>query len=363
MFAKEKKTLFVGPLPPPLGGIAVINQSLQAIDYDGYSVAVFNTSKNNSREDLYSRVSLTSVLSGFKKIQAIKSSIANEKPAVINFFVTSGVAILRELLYLIVMSKYRVPIVIHFHSKTHGEFALKPWRLKIVAWFFNKNSAKIIVLSKHHLVFFEQYFDKEKCVILENFVNYSDYENDVADKNSDFLFVGRLTIEKGFFDLLEAVLLLKKKSIACHVQVIGVAATDHQEEEIKQLVNRHFLGDYFTFNGAVFGEKKYSLFKQSCCLLFPSHLENSPVVLKEAIAAKMAIISSDLQANRNVLGEHDNHLLFSAGQAGNLAEKIEDFLANKQQKLEFCHASEKIKDYDVSVASQQMTNIFNSVTN
>ena len=29
------KVAFIGPLPPPLGGVAVINQSFQALDYEG----------------------------------------------------------------------------------------------------------------------------------------------------------------------------------------------------------------------------------------------------------------------------------------------------------------------------------------
>lgn len=362
MQSKAKNSLFIGPLPPPLGGVAVINQSLQAIDYDGYKVTAFNTSNHNDREDLYSAVSIASVFSGIKKLKAIKKTIEAERPAVINLFVTSGVAILREILYLVVIAKYRIPIIIHFHSKTHGEFALKPWRLKIVAWFFNKFAAKIIVLSPYHLKFFIQFFDKPKCMVLENFVNYADYENDIVNKNDDFLFVGRLTVEKGFFDLLYAVLLLKQRDIACHIHVIGVAATDAQEQEIHAFVKKHGLESYFTFHGAVFGEKKYQLFRQSSCLLFPSHFENSPVVLKEAIAAKMAMISSNIQANVNVLDGKDNHLLFKKGCVENLTESIEMLLNNKEQTEQYCKVSESIKYYDVNIAQTKLTSLFDELT-
>jgi len=49
------KIAFIGPLPPPLGGVEVINQSFQEIDYSCYEVTYFNTSNQNSRENLYKK--------------------------------------------------------------------------------------------------------------------------------------------------------------------------------------------------------------------------------------------------------------------------------------------------------------------
>jgi glycosyltransferase involved in cell wall biosynthesis len=68
-------------------------------------------------------------------------------------------------------------------------------------------------------------------------VNYINFENDIQDKNGDFLFVGRLSKEKGFFDLLEAVKALKEISIYCKIQVIGLAPTEDLEEEINEFID------------------------------------------------------------------------------------------------------------------------------
>lgn len=259
------------------------------------------------------------------------------------------------------MSRFNIPIIIHFHSKTKGEFALTPSRLKWVGKYFNNYASRILLLSEQHYSFFVKFLGEEKCTVVENFVKYSDFDNEIQTKNDDFLFVGRLSKEKGFFDLLKAVKSLKQNNISCRIQVIGVAPTKQLEAEINQFIYKNELNDYFIFNGATFGGAKLTLFKRSKCLIFPSHFENSPVVLKEAIAAKMAILSSNIDANENVLQNRKNYLSFQTGNVSDLTEKIIEIVSNQEQVLKMCEASSRIKDYDVSIAQNKLTHLFNEL--
>jgi glycosyltransferase involved in cell wall biosynthesis len=353
-----KTIAFIGPLPLPLGGVAVINQSFQQIEFFGYEMIHYDTSNQNIRENLYSKFPWRNVVRDLKKGSAITKFIEEEKPDLINIFITSGYSILRDLLYLKKMSKYKIPIILHFHSKTKGEFGLKPWRLKIVGKLFNKYADKIILLSKEHQVYFKSYFGDKKCTVVENFVTYSDFNNEIEQKLDQFLFVGRLTIEKGFFDLLEACKQLKENNIKCKINIVGMAGTENQELEIQKFVKKYELDEYLQFHGAVYGDEKLTLFKRSKILIFPSHFENSPVVLKEAIAAKMAIIASDIEANTNILANKGNHLLFQTGNVGNLSKKIIEAIQNQEKVNSMCLASSQIKDYDVCIAKQKMESIF-----
>lgn len=356
-----KTAAFIGPLPPPLGGVAVINQSFQNIVYDGYKVLSFDTAEKKDREDVYARFKFKSVKRNLKIGRKLSQFVKKERPDVINVFITSGMSILRDLLFLKKMNRQNIPIIIHFHSKTKGEFALTPKRLKLVAKYFNKYASRIILLSQQHYDFFVQYFGEEKCTVIENFVQYSDFENNLQDKNNDFLFVGRLSREKGFFDLLEAVKVLKEKEVFCRIQVIGVAPTEELENEIKDYIENNNLENYFVFNGATFGVDKYNLFKESKCLVFPSHFENSPVVLKEAIAAKMAILSSKIESNLNVLQNHDNYITFEKGNPQNLSKTLNELIANPNDVTKMCNISAKIHGYDVSVAKNKLTKLFNEL--
>ncbi len=70
-----KKNVFIGPLPPPLGGVAVINQSFQSLSYNGYTNLVFDTSNKNSREDLYKGLPWQNIFNEYKKVKKLKDFI------------------------------------------------------------------------------------------------------------------------------------------------------------------------------------------------------------------------------------------------------------------------------------------------
>tara|TARA_R110002050_G_scaffold198306_1_gene333100 strand:- start:4126 stop:5211 length:1086 start_codon:yes stop_codon:yes gene_type:complete len=358
---KYIKIAFIGPLPPPFGGVAIMNQSFQNLNYDGFEVIAFDTSAKNKREDLSVNFKFNSLQRNLKISKNLNKFIVLNKPDLVNIFITSGTSILRDILFLKKLNKFQIPVIIHFHSKTFGEFALTPRRLRILGKYFNRYANRIILLSDQHFNFFINYFGKEKCIVIENFVNYKDYENESINKNEEFLFVGRLTLKKGFYDLLEAAKILKSKNITCIINVIGLASSVEQESLIKSIISEYALEKYFAFHGATFGEAKYKLFKKSRCLIFPSHFENSPVVLKEAIAAKMAIISSDIEANANILQHRENYISFKTGNPDDLAQKMIRLINEPEKTEQMCEVSAGIKDYDVFFAKQKIQSLFNEL--
>ena len=120
-----------------------------------------------------------------------------------------------------------------------------------------------ILHSSHHTL------ETKNCVVIENFVTYSDYNNEIEKKYSQFLYVGRLTNEKGFLDLLNATVILKKGGIKCKFHIIGLAATEQQEKEVMDFIDNNKLREYFILYGAVFGKDKLELFKKSKVFNFP----------------------------------------------------------------------------------------------
>ena len=358
---KIKKNVFIGPLPPPLGGVAMINQSFQSLIFEGYENLAFDTSNKKETEDLYKGLPWNNISREYKKVKKLKKFLKNNKPNIANVFVTSSYSIIRDIIYLRVLYKQNIPVIIHFHSKKTGEFALVPNRLKLVGKRFKKYADKIILLSNDHFLYFTQYFKKEQCEILENFVDYSKFENEVSNKTNDLLFVGRLSKEKGFFDLLSACQILKSKNIKCKINIIGAAPNKEIQHQISQIVEEQKLDSIIEFHGLKFDKEKFEIFKSSKILLFPSHFENSPVVLKEAIAAKLAIVASDIEANKLILEGKGNYQLYTVKNSVTLASIIEKLLKNDDKVISMCNASESIKDYDKSFAQKKLLTIMNSL--
>lgn len=86
--------------------------------------------------------------------------------------------------------------------------------------------------------------------------------------------------------------------------------------------------------GSVTGEDKYKLFKSSSILIFPSHYENSPTVLKEAMAARNHIIASDIPEIRYVLKNYSAKSFFKKGDSKDLEKLLLKLAMNEKRVKE-----------------------------
>ncbi len=352
----DNNVAFIGPNPPPYGGVGIMNKSFQEILSQEWNVIVFNTSSGKLNEDLYRRKGLNNFLHFSKNIFGLIHFLTRNKFKVVNVFVTSNIAFLRDSLTIIILWLCGKKIVIHFHSKKKGEFFLGKFTVRYIAVIF-KLAKRVIVLSDDHFDYFARYFDKSKMVVIENFVDYDLYECKIENKSAEFLYVSRLSEKKGIFDLIEAVNIIKKKGINLKINILGTAENDEVKNTIDNYLKKYELEQNIIWYGNVYGNKKYEFFKSCSIFIFPSHFENSPVVIKEAIAAKMALICSDIEANKIILSGKSNTRFFITNDATDFANKIEELAVNPYSVNDLMQHSEKCKIYDKRYAAEKIKKV------
>lgn len=353
---------FVGPLPPPLGGIGVMNQSFQQIVKEKWNVLEYNTSNGKLNEDLYKKKNLKNLFNLIRTIPGFFKFICKNKFKVVNIFVTSNIAFVRDSVLILLLWICRKRIIIHFHSKKTGEFFLQPFTIKYVSFIF-KFAKRIIVLSEDHFYYFSKYFNSSKMTIIENFVDYNLFDCKIENKKKEFLYVGRLSQKKGFFDLIEAIKILTEKEIYPKINVLGTPENENTKTIIDTKLKSYNLEQNIILHGNVQGSRKYNFFKNCSIFIFPSHFENSPVVLKEAIASKMAIISSDLEANTTLLANKENTKFFTTGNSVDLSNKIEELLMDSSLTNDYMLHSQKCELYDKKFAAEKINNLFVELLN
>lgn len=353
---------FVGPLPPPSGGVGIINESFQRITSGNWNVLQYNTSKGEINEDLYKGKGIKNLFHFIKNTAGFFKFLATNKFKIANLFATSNVAFIRDSIFILMLWTCRKKIIVHFHSKKEGEFFLRPRNIKYVSLTF-RLVQKIIVLSRDHFHYFSKYFDISKMIIIENFVDYDLFNCEIENKKTDFLFVGRLTQKKGFFDLIEAIKTLTQRGIHPKVNALGMPKNGGARAVIGTKLKDCHLEQNIILHGNVQGIKKYNFFKSSGILVFPSHFENSPVVLKEAIAAKMAIIASDIEANKILLADIGNAKFFKAGDPIDFSNKIEELMVNPSLVKDYMLHSEACKKYDKRFAAEKIDRVIRELLN
>lgn len=301
---------FVGPCPPPLGGVAVANVNAQSLfSHSAINIESFNTSQGDSREDLYGSKGWASILAATKLMFRFVNFIFSAKACVVNIFVTSNLSFIRTALMIVLAVMAQKKIVAHLHSKFKGELFLSPLGLSVMS-FFLRRCEVVIVLSEQHRDHFAKKIPVDKIEILENFVYADNFSVAQYRETLNFLFVGRLTKEKGFYDLVNAIKIVKQQLPNVLVHVLGAAATDGEEQVLQQWIRDEKLQNNIQLHGLIEGDRKYQIFHDCAGFIFPSHFENSPMVLKEALAARQIIICSDIEANINVLRNSDDKFIF-----------------------------------------------------
>lgn len=151
----------------------------------------------------------------------------------------------------------------------------------------------------------------ERFVVKPNFIEGEDITNSVEKK--DFIYVGRLSDEKGIDIILEAF-----KKLRCNLTIIGDGPFRKQVESFASQNRRiRYLG--FQSKEVIRRE-----IRRASALIFASKCyEGMPMTILEAFSEHTPVIAASLGAIPDIVVDSENGLLFEANNSGDLVKKIE----------------------------------------
>lgn len=154
--------------------------------------------------------------------------------------------------------------------------------------------------------FIEAGLPPERIVVKPNFVDYPAPE--IGARNG-FLFVGRLSTEKGIEVLVQAMAALDGASL----RAAGTGPESHRLAGVAGLVPL----------GALTGDNIRLEMTAAVALILPSiWYENFPRTLVEAFACGLPVIASRIGALAELVNDGNTGLLFESGNADDLADKM-----------------------------------------
>jgi len=188
---------------------------------------------------------------------------------------------------------------------------------------WDKNISRLIVLTQFaqsRFVGSSIRVDEQKLFIKPNFI--PDPGLGETEREDFFLFVGRLSYEKGIDVLANAFAGLPTQKLV----VIGDAA-DSQAEMARFLDNSNI-----TLKGRLNKDGVLAYMKRCKALIFPSTwYEGLPFVIIEAFATGTPVIASRLGSMAELVNDKLNGFLFEPGNVTDLQEKIHLFLQTERQ--------------------------------
>lgn len=222
---------------------------------------------------------------------------------------------------------------------------LGTWKYKVDAYLCLSEFAKEKFLkSSLHL-------SESQVFVKPNFVEDRGV-GEVSSRKPFFLYVGRISEEKGIRTLLEA-----SQIADFDIEIVGGGDLEHLVKETAQ--NNHRIR-FHGFQGKEFVIEKM---KQARALLFPSILyEGMPLVILEAFSTGLPILISDIDNLNSLVSNHYNGWLFEAGNSQDMAAKMQ-MIKSIANYTDFCTNARKTfeENYSGAIVYDKLMQIYEQV--
>jgi glycosyltransferase involved in cell wall biosynthesis len=176
---------------------------------------------------------------------------------------------------------------------------------------------KFIVFTKFSKDIYSKIIDKNKIIIKPNFTTKIKTNINIIKKNKFFLFVGRISSEKGI-DLI----INNLNQFKINIKIIGDGPLLDRLKLIKS--------NKIQFLGKLTKQKTIAYMKKAECLLFTSKwYEGMPMVILEAMSVGLPIVSSRLGNMKYIIKNNFNGLFFNINLKYDLSKKANYLYKNK----------------------------------
>ncbi|MDO9637163.1 MAG: glycosyltransferase [Pseudotabrizicola sp.] len=171
--------------------------------------------------------------------------------------------------------------------------------------------------------------------------------------------IGRLSEQKGFALLIDAVAIAVQTLPDLHLTLVGDGGLRPQ---IEAAIARHSLARHVTLTGWLTEARVRDALGGAQALIVPSFAEGLPVVIMEAMASGRPVIATSI-AGIPELVTTDTGWLVPAGDAAGLAQAIRDMAATPPDRLTAMGQAARqrvFERHDINVEAEKLTELFAS---
>jgi glycosyltransferase involved in cell wall biosynthesis len=326
------KILHISPLPPPWGGVASnLSCLLKSDALSVFNMAVLNTAQSSYREDVHPSKplwDLRRLMRGAKIWRYALAAVREFKPDIVHIQ-SAGLdsSVLRDMLLIPLLRRSVRGICFQQH------FWADPARLQgsrtLFKYLYRKLMPQcdaLLMCTPLHIEQAERLIPIDRAHYLPNTCvppeNWCGTPNEEKASICQVVCIGRLSKEKGTYDLLNAIKMLSAGTTAFRFVLIGVGATSRDEVQVAQSVLEGGLERCTVLAGRVTETQKWETLKESHIMVHPTHGELLPVTLIEGLAAALPVITTSVDYLPGMIVNGENGLIVPPRSPERLAEAI-----------------------------------------
>lgn len=174
-------------------------------------------------------------------------------------------------------------------------------------------------------------------------------------ESNRLLYLGWHIREKGVYELVDAVEILKRKGMRVHLDLYGANGT----ESLREYVAGKELSAEVKVKGWIGDHEKIKALHRCTLLALPSHTEGLPNVVLEAMAAGTPIVATHAGGLKEILRDGENSVIAGVKDPRDLAAKIEKALLSTELRATIAaNAFRQVaREFDVPVIREQFLRI------
>jgi glycosyltransferase involved in cell wall biosynthesis len=291
--------------------------------------------------------------------------LTDKKIKIVHIHSSHGASFYRKFIVFYISKKlFQKKVLFHIHSSTFAEFYLNGGRYtKLMVEYLIANVDLVIFVSIYWQLEYSKILGALNTVVINNPVNKPANINSRNRYNQsgviNFLFLGKIGVEKGIFDLVD---IIKNHKSEFDSKIKLFVGGDGEVEKFQQIVQESGLQNIIEYAGWVTGENKDSLFLTSDVFILPSYHEGMPVSILEAMSYGLPVLSTKTGGIPEIVENGINGLVYVPQDNAALKDAVCYFIEHPQKVDEFGAASlKKIEAFFPEAVSTQLGQLYQSI--
>jgi glycosyltransferase involved in cell wall biosynthesis len=360
------KILVIGQTPPPFGGQAVMINHLIQGDYSQIKLYHVRMTFSRGMEDM-GKFQLRKFFHVFTIIfKAYYFRIF--KQVKILYYPPSGAnsAVYRDIMVLYPIRFLFKKTIFHFHASGLSTHLENKNPLFKYAFKVSFNKPDLCIHLSESCPKEGEYINSRKNEIVPNGIpDIVFQQHQISSKTFNILFLGLLEESKGEFDILQAIKLLKERQLKIKFRFYGQFKSVDYKEKFFNYIQEYNLSNEVEYLGIIKGKEKHKIFESSDCFCFPTyfHSESFPLVLLEAMAYSLPIITTKWRGIPDMVTEGYNGVFADRNSPISIAEKIEYLINNEKERIDLGNNGRKLFEdkYEIKQHLKAMEQVLGKV--
>ncbi len=262
---------------------------------------------------------------GLKALCSLVSPLLARRVELVHLHSAQNTSYIRKALLAEIAHIFHIPYIFHIHGAEFDTFydsggeMRRRWVRRTM-----RNAASVVALSEGWKNWIRSAEPRAEVAVVHNPVKIPSVAASPSERGSQILFLGRLGVRKGVYELLEAI----KKILPTCPDVRLVCAGDGEIQQVRRRVEELELTNHVQLPGWVTGEEKAEMVRQSAVFVLPSHHEGLPMSVLECMAYGLPVVTTRLRGMDEAVTEGVDGLLVEPGNVQQLAQALETLLLN-----------------------------------